>query len=644
MCSAMGEVSSLVIARFMRLARRSAETWQGGLMKMPLWVGKRGETPRRPWGAVWLSLETDLINVKLTEGPADWGLALDALTELGLKYAATRPACLEVTDRPLADEIIRALGDRELIVKVSPDLPLVKDRVRQMAEFTRGRPLPPDALEARGVTVERMRAFAEAACQFYQRAPWRHLTDEDLITVEAPVVDRALSHMVILGAAGQEFGLAFFASAREFERVQDTADSRAALGRRGKWSLFYGSIDEMPFGDVDLWEEHALPVAGPSAYPVAMWFGADRGLRRPGPRILTQIEAILHALAQTSEEEIDRGRWSHEVPTADGPRTVTLCIPDLLLPLDAPPPARLRGIPDPRVMERMMAEVERFAAARPFKSTADLEAAINQKFSRPFDEPPSTATTPLERAQDLAYRATEARGRRRMQLARRALELSPDCADAYVLLAEAARSPEEAHALYIQAVAAGERALGPAVFVEDAGRFSGLIATRPYMRARLGLAHTLQGLGRRDEAIQHYQELLLLNPDDNQGVRYLLLVALLHVGQDAEAGALLDRYGDDASAEWAYGRTLQAFRRDGATPAARRRLREALRTNRHVPAFLRGKRVWPGPLPAAYAVGSHEEAAVTENLLGDVWRSTPGADRWLAAHLSAPRSGKRPRR
>ena len=33
----MTQVSSLVLARFARLARRSKDTWQGGLVRMPTW-------------------------------------------------------------------------------------------------------------------------------------------------------------------------------------------------------------------------------------------------------------------------------------------------------------------------------------------------------------------------------------------------------------------------------------------------------------------------------------------------------------------------------------------------------------------------------------------------------------------------------
>ena len=115
-----------------------------------------------------------------------------------------------------------------------------------------------------------------------------------------------------------------------------------------------------------------------------------------------------------------------------------------------------------------------------------MNAAVQEKFTGPMDAIPSTARTPLERAQDLVYRAFDARGRRRVQLARKAIELSADCADAYVLLAEECADLGQARDLYAQGVAAGERALGPAFFAEDAGHFWQDVRTRPYLRARFG--------------------------------------------------------------------------------------------------------------------------------------------------------------
>jgi tetratricopeptide (TPR) repeat protein len=642
----MPPIPALIVDRFKRLPRRSDEVWQGGLVRARAWLEEPDGTARRPWAAMWVSLATGLVNVRLeTAGGAapDWTLALQTLTDLGFKFARCRPARLEVADEILGAELSAALADPELAVTVRDGLPAVREMLRQMARETAHAPPLPDALDAPGVSVEQMRAFAAAACDFYQAAPWRYLSDEDLIHVEAPAVARGLAHFTVLGAGGRTFGLGFFASPKEFEVVHASPEPQTLLGRHRKWAVLYGPLPDMPFGDVDLWEEHRLPVAGPSAYPVAVCFAPNGQLRRPPAAELAALEALLFALAQSTEAEIDRGRWSHEVRTHDGPRTVTLAIPELLAPLDAPPPPR-PGLPNRRAMERLTLEVERFAQTSSFESLDQVNAALQRRFSGPIDDLPSTATTPLEKAQDLIYRAFEARGRRRIQLARKALDLSADCADAHVVLAEESHDPQEARALYENGVAAGERALGSDMFAEQVGHFWGIVRTRPYMRARFGLARCLEALDRREEALEHYRELIRLNPGDNQGVRYSLLAALLLAGRDDETATLLDQFGDEPTALWRYGRALSVFRRAGDSGAARAHLREALRTNRHVAGFLTGDSVWPGPEPASYALGSREEAVLCDTELGEAWRATPDAVRWLHTHAPRRKSGKRRKR
>ena len=115
----------------------------------------------------------------------------------------------------------------------------------------------------------------------------------------------------------------------------------------------------------------------------------------------------------------------------------------------------------------------------------------------------------IEKAQDLVYDAWErATARSRIALARKALAISPLCADAYNILAEEARSVEEVRDLYARGVEAGELALGRKGFREYAGHFWGFLETRPYMRARAGLAGVLLKLGDDEAAISHYRGML----------------------------------------------------------------------------------------------------------------------------------------
>src|SRR5215211_5470579 len=277
--------------------------------------------------------------------------------------------------------------------------------------------------------------------------------------------------------------------------------------------------------------------------------------------------------------------------------------------LDAP------GLPpDPRAMERITARIGRIIGEQQFESGEEVQAFMSQYLSeggRSLEDAPPP-TTPLERAQELIYDAFDTRdSRRRVKLAEKALQITEDCADAYVLLAEeTAEDIEEAREIYEAGTRAGERALGEEAFEEDAGHFWGILETRPYMRAREGLAQCLWELGERSEAIEHYQQMLELNPEDNQGIRYLLASALLEEGLDDDLGELLESYEDDAGASWVYARALWRFRTEGDSEEARSALEEAILFNPFVPGYLLGRRGMPGALPALVGFGDESEAVV----------------------------------
>ncbi len=242
----MSPVSPLLIARFAQLPRNSAEAWQGGLVRLPTWIEKGPDgKPYRPWAAIWVSLRSGLMNLKMgpERGGHDPTLALETLLEVGLnkKLAGCRPARLEVADEELGAYLVRTLGDEHLTFTVSRDLRAIKQVLVHYGEYVNRAPLPPDALDAPGVTVERMRAFAEAAKHFCLAAPWRYLTHEDLIHIEAPSVERGLRHLTVLGAGGQVFGLGFYETPGDFETLlanpirrpswKATAGGRSCLGR-----------------------------------------------------------------------------------------------------------------------------------------------------------------------------------------------------------------------------------------------------------------------------------------------------------------------------------------------------------------------------------------------------------------------------
>src|SRR5271155_3599708 len=153
----------------------------------------------------------------------------------------------------------------------------------------------------------------------------------------------------------------------------------------------------------------------------------------------------------------------------------------------------------------------------------------------------------IARAQNVIYDAWDRKtSRSRVALARKALRISPLCADAYNLLAAESATTAEARDLYARGLEAGGLALGPEGFEEYDGRFWGFLETRPYMRARHGLSLALLKLGEEEEeAMKHFRAMLKLNPGDNQGIRYLLLGCLLKRNDIAVVKELLAAYEDE---------------------------------------------------------------------------------------------------
>lgn len=243
----------------------------------------------------------------------------------------------------------------------------------------------------------------------------------------------------------------------------------------------------------------------------------------------------------------------------------------------------------------------------------------------------------VDMAQEIMFEAWEAENpKRRAALARKALKVSEDCADAWLLLAqETATTPEAQRQLLLKAVAAGERALGPAAFEEDVGHFWGLIETRPYMRARHALAMALWDCGARAEAADHLGAMIRLNPDDNQGVRHVLMSWLLMLDRAADLDALLKMFKAPHDPQWAFPAALAAFRRKGDTAPARKAMATALASNPHVAPFLTRKRKLPREMPPWYSPGDRNEAVIYVADGGGLesWAATPGALTWLAGQV-----------
>ena len=213
-------------------------------------------------------------------------------------------------------------------------------------------------------------------------------------------------------------------------------------------------------------------------------------------------------------------------------------------------------------MEKMMGQIAKIAETKNL-SIEDLNRLIVGKKIEDIAMPSTRRLPSKHRGSGLrtwcGKRGTPA-VKKRIKLAEEALEIYPNLADAYLILAdEKAKTLEQALEFLEKAVAVGREDLGEEFIRENTGHFWGLTETRPFMRAKANLAETLWELGRRDEAITRYEECLRLNPNDNQGLRDTIASLYLELGRLPELEALFKSYKGDGGACWAYSKALYEF-------------------------------------------------------------------------------------
>ncbi|HZL08991.1 MAG TPA: hypothetical protein VFC65_03255 [Prolixibacteraceae bacterium] len=233
-----------------------------------------------------------------------------------------------------------------------------------------------------------------------------------------------------------------------------------------------------------------------------------------------------------------------------------------------------------------------------------------------------------------AYDSTPAKGKK---LAKAALKLDPENVRALNFLAEQADSAESALKFFQQAAEFGKKQLGEAFFKENKGHFWLMMETRPYMTAKLGFAHCLEALDWKEEAIKEYSDLLELNPNDNQGVRYALASILILTGKYKAFSDLFEKFKDEKSTFWLFNYALYLFATEGATAEANIALVRADRENSNVIDIMTQQKEMTDNQDGSYSPGDENEAAY---YLMDNFRSWMNIDdtlEWLFSFVEMNR-------
>ena len=169
--------------------------------------------------------------------------------------------------------------------------------------------------------------------------------------------------------------------------------------------------------------------------------------------------------------------------------------------------------------------------------------------------------------------------------------------------------------------------------------FSGLIQwgyteNRPFLRANHGAALCHIRLGKRQEAQRLMEKILAWNPNDNQGVRFLIGSAYLRAGETEKAERIFADQAEDYP-PYRYEQALMHLKA-GDYVRAVTSLRLGFLANGYIAEMLSGN---PDPAPLAIWHGTNlAEPEIARDYLdqfGDLWRRTPSAVyflRWAHMH------------
>lgn len=216
-----------------------------------------------------------------------------------------------------------------------------------------------------------------------------------------------------------------------------------------------------------------------------------------------------------------------------------------------------------------------------------------------------------DRSQDYFYQAMEATNEQEQaQLLTQSLDLDPDNVDSNLVrvhLTELSIEDEVEELKRITEVAEGK--LGATVFENERGKFWSNPRTRPYMRACGEYADVLFAIGRTPWAIKEWEKMVELNPSDNQGIRFRLLVAYIECENYRKAGEILELHQSEIGSQpvMAWANVIHEYETAGERKAVAT-LDQAREQNKFVSAYVTGMKKVPVHVPESYQLGSKEQA------------------------------------
>jgi len=164
------------------------------------------------------------------------------------------------------------------------------------------------------------------------------------------------------------------------------------------------------------------------------------------------------------------------------------------------------------------------------------------------------------------------------------------------------------------------------------------LENRPFLRCTHALGLFFFDRGNLAKGIELFEFIISVNPNDNQGIRMILVEGYLKTGNYMGVLDICDRYKNEFAVEFTYGKPYALFKM-GDKEKATLLLKEAIRYSPKVARELLKKRHIPPKnlFPDRYTVGGDDEAYYYWERNGILW-DEPEMKEWLT---QVARKGKK---
>lgn len=161
----------------------------------------------------------------------------------------------------------------------------------------------------------------------------------------------------------------------------------------------------------------------------------------------------------------------------------------------------------------------------------------------------------------------------------------------------------------------------------------GYLDNRPFLRLLASYAQFIEETESEILAIPLYEEILLFNPNDNQGIRELLSTAYLKTNKLEDLVKLSAKYPDDMIPGISFGNILALFK-FGRIKEAEKQLKKVGKYQQHIiEELLKSKHLKPVNLMKdRVTVGGEDEAYYYWQSQGRFWTTTKGAKEFLQTY------------